>query len=44
MVSSQAQHHEANGPHFGPAKCAAQKYSEPVVYFIENGYMKVSSV
>jgi len=31
MVSSQAQHHEENGPHFGPAKWAAQKYREPVV-------------
>ena len=25
MVSSQAQHHDANGPHLGPAKWAAQK-------------------
>lgn len=24
-VSSQAQHQDANGPHLGPAKCAAQK-------------------
>lgn len=25
IVSSQAQHHDANGPHLGPAKWAAQK-------------------
>ena len=25
MTSSQAQHHDANGPHLGPAKWAAQK-------------------
>ena len=25
MVSSQAQHHDANGPHRGPAKWAVQK-------------------
>lgn len=31
IVSSQAQHHDAKGPHLGPAKCAAQKYREPVV-------------
>lgn len=31
MVSSQAQHHDANGPHLGPAKWADQKYKEPVV-------------
>ena len=31
IASSQAQHQDANGPHTGPAKCAAQKYREPVV-------------
>jgi hypothetical protein len=31
MASSQAQHQDANGPQTGPAKCAAQKYREPVV-------------
>lgn len=36
MVSSHAQHHDANGPHFGPDKCAAQKYREPVVWRYQN--------
>lgn len=31
IASSHAQIHDANGPHLGPDKWAAQKYSDPVV-------------
>lgn len=31
MASSHAHIHEAKGPYFDPAKCAAQKYRDPVV-------------
>ncbi len=36
MTSSHAQSHDANGPHWGPAKWAAEKYRDPVVCHLQS--------